>query len=329
MSIQTSDYEKKKFDIFKNIYEIDNNYERSKYIHSLRSDLKNLGFISTMYKADIFKLASIDLDKTKQENARIVYELYPNLLNRMQKLASELKMQSSLELAMLCEFLMKEGYLSKNHILKLQHDGRLCMRGLLFVDIINGIGVCSNLAALERDFLNACGYNSSMILNYIPSNAVCFHESDEYKRNFNPHSLDYKRGVQELINYEILKNTNHMFTIIEEQGRMYAYDAANTIILELPNFKTAQIITGYGTCRMHHYSSIIENSEPNEFQSIVKLFERIDVSSPYNNNDFLCTLSEINYLISISQQLFNDFYDDAKPYIDSIAQESAKIYVKK
>ena len=109
MSIQVSEYEKKKFDIFKRVYEIDNDYERSKYIHRLCSDLKNLGFITTMYKADIFKLASIYLVKTKQENARIFYELYTNLLNKMKKLESELKIQSSLELAMLCEFLMKEG----------------------------------------------------------------------------------------------------------------------------------------------------------------------------------------------------------------------------
>jgi len=328
MRLKASDYEQMKFNIFKSVYEIDNNVERTKYIDSLCKNL-SLRFLPTMYKADIMRIVDLDTSRIKAENARIVYELYPNLLNKMKALALELNLHSSLELSMLCEFLMKEGYLSKNQELKLQPDGRMCARGLLFVDIINGLGVCSNLSVIERDFLRFCGYNASVIYNYIPSNVVCFYETDEYKRNFNPNGVLSKRSIGELINYGLFRKFNHMFTIIEEQDKLYAYDAANTIILELPNPTTAQIITGYGTCRMQPYASIHENNGLDEIQAIIKLFERTDMTSPYSNTDFCQTLLKMNDLVLANQQLIDDFYNDAKSCIEDIAQESTKINVKR
>ena len=298
MNLSKNELEKRKFDIFRKIYEIESTEERIKCMCELLEDLRNLRYFITMYYSFLLKEMSLDTLKIKEEYSKIAYELYPALLGKMQKLAHELNLNNSLELSYLCNYLMYEGYLSKNKEFNFQREGRLVFRGLMFVDVINGNGVCANMATLEKDFMKFCGYKSSVMSNSMPDNVLRFYELDEDKRDSYINQAKFRKNtLLQSISSKIFMKNAHMFTIIEDKDKLYAYDPTSAIILELTSPTSAQILTGYGTCKLNPYFSVYGNDGLEDFQVIIKLFERTDFSSPYSNENFCHMIEKINPLL--------------------------------
>lgn len=155
---------------------------------------------------------------------------------------------------------MWNGYFSKDQSFNYQIENRSLIHGMYSFDIMNGNGVCLNFSDMLKDILNECGYNSSIILNKINN----IEEMEKFcvldiKRNVVKSCNLITKVIPLLLKPIINKIGNHAFNLIEENGKLYIYDATNLLFLKLNSTTEASILAGKGEFKLTPYSSYLLN----------------------------------------------------------------------
>jgi len=250
-----------------------------------------------------------------------ILENYKELLENMKKLASELKLNNSLELANLYSYLLWNGYLSKSKTNYYSSGKRKLIKGFYFADIMDGVGVCLNHSDMLKDFLITCNINACTILNY---NDIEIQRDYmmEVERKISKKTLKENIGALLIGPFNsLIKKTfgNHAFTLINENGQNYIFDSTNLIVLKLNDPKQAQMLTGTGSFVLHPYISASLANSNNEYEALKNLFENDDLSSPYTSES-VKNISDANiYLFNSSKAQLEDFYTEVKENIDNIS----------
>jgi len=242
----------------------------------------------------------------------IIFE-YKKLLNKMATLAKELNMNNSLELSILFDYLLWNGYLSKTHKHEYKDNEETILLGMNFTDISNGIGVCRNYSEMLKDFLNHSGYNSVILCNF----------------------FDYENIVNKMLNRKSQKS-NHAYNLIEDNG-LYIYDSTNSVLYNLTRQDSALLAEGdYKYKNDRKYKSIIRiyrsydlcYSKKDE-KLLDRLYSEKEFISPYNKNDFISSRNVNLEIIKNNLSLLEDFYSEAKPDIIGISEETQKVLMRK
>ncbi|MBE6139262.1 MAG: hypothetical protein E7174_01980 [Firmicutes bacterium] len=119
----------------------------------------------------------------------------------------------------------------------------------------------------------------------------------------------------------INKIGNHAFNLIEENGKLYIYDATNLLFLKLNSTTEASILAGKGEFKLTPYSSYLLN-DSNERAALNTLNTIDDFTSPYTSRDYIITSKNCEELFNKNNDLFKeyhcDIYNDITKVADSV-----------
>lgn len=248
-----------------------------------------------------------------------IMTIYKSLLEKMSTLAKELNINNSLELSILFSYLLWNGYLSKEKILEYKENNDHEIVGLLFLNIINGTGVCRNYSEMLKDFLNYCGYKSVILANYLSDNIQI-----DYRMEINK-KYGYTNSNEDMFKR---KKANHAFNLIEDNG-LYIYDPTNLLWYFLENVNSSILVNGKGKSIIYPYRSYDFCYSKDDEKLLDRLFSDEKFVPPYHKADFIST-SEVNLeLIKNSTSLLNDFYNEARSDLVNISSESNQIMTRK
>ena len=122
------------------------------------------------------------------------------------------------------------------------------------------------------------------------------------------------------------RHGNHTFTLINDSEKLYIYDPTALLMLEVINPYKAKVINGGGEVTLYPRISFLTYSgDKKEIDTISKLFELKDLSSPYTRKDFIVTAEENIELFNKSTSLLDDFHTEAKSDIDGIVTATDRL----
>lgn len=229
---------------------------------------------------------------------------YKEILENTKNIANELGFKNSLELCILYTYLLWNGYFSKDRELKYQIKGANRIAGMYSYDIMNGSGVCLNFSDMLTDFINMFDYSAATLASQL----------NDYERSYeikiNRTLGDFKEPfISKLLN-KTVKGVNHSFNLINEDNKLYIYDATNLFIAKLKNTKEAIIIPGLGKFNINPYFSYSLNLNQKSKEVLDLLLENEILDSPYNEQDFIAISNKCIELLNSNKSLLNDFYNE-------------------
>ena len=313
--LMSMSFNERKFTIFKMFYNGLN--ESSKQLLNEATRKKPL-ILARMYslideanEALLHKRVSL---YNREEIGINIMEHYKELLKKTSKLSQELSINNSLELSILFSYLLWNGYLSKDKIYKFQSSNRANLSGMLFADIMDGIGVCINNSEMLKDVLNECGYNSCILVNHL-DNFMNVHSIYSIQRN----GISESRNIlKEMIN---IRKANHAFNLIEDNNKLYVYDSTNLLLYNIDNCNYVNLVNGKGKNIIFLYKSYFYCINKKEVALLDKLLSGEITSQIYTNEDYT-SIGTVNLdIIKNSSQLLEDFHTDIIGNIINISNE--------
>ena len=318
--LKKTTHSEREFIIFKYFYHELSNYDKDTIMYLFKL---NPFIFEKLFKYIEYAKESRKYSEVSFYNRGCCVELvtiYKSLLNKMSSLSKELALSNSLELSILFSYLLWNGYLSRNrkHEYKeIEHD----ILGLLFIEIVNGDGVCRNYSEMLKDFLKYNGYNSIMLANYF-----------DYNTN-----VEYKMDIDRIDSYKIQnisdkswfkkKKANHVFNLIDDNG-LYIYDPTNLLLYRLQNKDICHLINGKGKNIIYPYRSYDLCYAKEDEKLLDRLFTEDSFSSPYDKTDFISTSEVTLELMRDSTTLLEDFYKEIRPDLVGISKETKKVLAK-
>lgn len=274
-----------------------------------------LSLIITMLKNQIHEKKKILEQHTSSK------ENYEVILKQSKKLALELKLSNSLEIANLYTYLLWNGYFSRDKDLKYQTHNRLLLPGMYSMDIMNGIGVCLNFSDMLTDFINEFDdYSSASVINKMNKGSEKHYKVD-IERKVVPEKFSRKL-IAPLIKPITKKIGNHAYNLICEKGKLYIYDSTNLSISKFNNKFESSMLAGNGTSDIKPYLSYYINSSNKANETLDLLHISHDLTSPYTSKDFITTWEECLELFRENINLLDDFHDEIKKNIINILSDN-------
>ena len=253
------------------------------------------------------------------------YESYQNILEIYSDLVREFRLQNSLEIAILFTYLLWNGYFSAKGSHMYTNNRIASIEGLESFDVMNGKGACLGYSTMLRDFLITCGYDSANLLNI---------QDDNIKLTYTPKINRTQGKLKKITKFdEFVSKTitqyagNHVFTLIIENGQLYAYDPTNLALISIENINEAKIVNGKGKFKLKPYTSYIANLSKKSVSVLEKLHQGKNFKNPYTLYRFReIVKSLIQYLdenVDIIGEFYNMAYEDIC-YVASTATDAAK-----
>lgn len=281
-----------------------------------------LGYMSPAFigliKGDMREVAA----KT-QANYESVVPMYHRILKEANILAKEMGLKTSLEYANLFVFLLWRGYFSENKSLQYKVEGRENTLGLFSFDIMQGIGVCLNFSQMLTDYLNS-GSNTAATLNVFCGNNIKIDYRYPVERNLVKEKF-YIKILIFFLSRIAKKAGNHALTLIDENGKLYIYDATNLCILGIDDCYKAHIISGHGEMEIKPFMSYLVSNSEKERDLLEKLINGEHITAPYDAASFRDISEANNTHFLDNMPLVEDFYLDVHSDIVGIASELKRV----
>lgn len=202
-----------------------------------------------------------------------------------------------------------EGYLSKDKDFAYSEK-----RDIYFsnygVGNISGRGVCLNNAGMLRDLYESLGYESEIVICYVPSSKVSV-EEDTRGSEVIHRRIEHNDAivlVSKIFKPIAIFTGNHAVTVVKYEGEYYYFDPTNLIYLAKGDIDDLEIINGDGSFKKRYLMSFI-----------YELFDGLKNTFGVTNDDY-----NLDYLISkdplvIDLSKLEEFYQNEKDLIDDIA----------
>ena len=113
---------------------------------------------------------------------------------------------------------------------------------------------------------------------------------------------------------------NHVFNLINEQGRFYIYDSTNLILGRLLNHKQVDLVSGEGGAKLKSYFSYVFNLYDKPTNTLDLFHETDELNCPYTINDYISEWEFCYEFFQDQKKLFEDFYDETKDSIVGVSQ---------
>lgn len=231
-------------------------------------------------------------EKTTDYNVDL---LYNNAINEVAALAKSLKLDNSLEVYYLFDYILSNGYLSNTDPILTEDDSNLLDLSdeeLLGLDVMYGQMNCRHITDFFTKVLMKLGYDAYAM--------PCYITTSKYDENDLP---------------------NHVITIINDNGTLYI-DATNKIIFDRYNTNLSDSSDSYYAIAMPEYSSydrmvtVTHNSDEdinyinNLYNNDNEKISNININKEYNktmniidNNSKTINVFRTNYKATILDKL--------------------------
>lgn len=264
-------------------------------------------------------------DKVKNE---VYYDSYFKIVNKTANLMKELNISDPFSATVIFEYLLWNGYLSKNKKLIYGISGRINNIVLTGADIMLGKSVCLNNADMLSDVLNAMGFESYIMgCSFVENVKVSF----EYKPN-----IERKRESKVVFGDKLLakfvsvtplkKIGNHAVVLFKFKDRYFMGDPTNLAFLNFVDFLKGEYIGSDLQLDLKPWQMLIlDGIEAEKFKEIiVKTFflsdeQVVDLDMVRNVSNYSLNLCKKNL------SLLNDFHDDNIKDINIVCKTLKKI----
>lgn len=322
--------------LYRKIVELGNVEDNSKNFNSFHyNQNKNLNELLCLIKASDTSFLKPLLVYSMCDHQLMYKEIYKeslicynNILKNYKKLAQELNVNSSLDLSHLLTYMLWNGYFSvnKKHFYKLQE--RLSLPGIYSFDVIKGKCVCLAYAELLNNYLSTCGKKSSILICKAPTKkkAISCDYCPKIERNIkiNISSRIFINFMPIFLGKVINKFGNHAITLIEEYGKIYAYDPTNLYALNIKDASTASIINGKGEFQIKPLMTFLTNPH----SDINHIFEKLlfgDIEPALSRKEFIFSFENLIELINNNINLLDDAYDNIHSDLEYIDRQTNEI----
>ncbi|MBQ3021241.1 MAG: hypothetical protein IJD92_03350 [Bacilli bacterium] len=183
-----------------------------------------------LLKDKLFKMKYLDeIEHHEIENLYIskqnFYKNYVHIIDKFIKLLKALNINNPIEVKIIYEYLLFNGYLSQNKNFELTSNNKY-YTSMPGIKIMQGNGVCLNVSDLLNSIYKALGYNSYMLTCNIKNNSKIF-----YKPNI-------KRVITEINIPKVSRNLineigTHAINLVNNNNNTYLVDATNLDVINL------------------------------------------------------------------------------------------------
>ena len=297
--------------------DLNNPFLEYSYLLSMASESK-----IALVKSVLLRNYKLHEDEMKKEYEKSI-DLYKSILNNFHELVKELEIYDDLDVSLLCTYLIWNGYFSYGKELKYDTNKLMTIPGLLSFDIFRGIGTCITFANLLADCLNECKIKAAAINCGTPLKVKADY-LPRIQRKQNDNLLNsVKSNIAGIALYPITRRMNHVITLVDNDGKYYAFDPTNLLLLNIDNNLNASIVNGLGKFRLSPCSTIITRPSADRNYLMNKLFDgkREEV---YNKEDSKSLMEPVLDVIDSNVHLLNDFYKENEIFYETISDEMIK-----
>ncbi|MBR2828215.1 MAG: hypothetical protein IKE70_03190 [Bacilli bacterium] len=170
----------------------------------------------------IYQLYENHDNKIQQERKKELLKYYKEFLLNYKKLNQEFELKNPLEIFTLYEYLLYNGYLSKNKIFQYGEKKVKDIDSLLALDIINGKGVCRHTSSLLSDILLEEGIKAEPIIITVNNDLGIEYEEIEDRNREEIFNWLKERLINEEKIYEIYHDI--LNSIPDDKGAILSFE---------------------------------------------------------------------------------------------------------
>ena len=199
-----------------------------------------------MTKTEIHHL-SYDEELAKKQPYNIAYD---EIINKTAKfIKDELGYEDSMSISVIFEYMLWNGYFSKNKEYMFAQSGRMNNKSNYGADIMLGRGTCLNNSAILADLINSCGETAYPVMCYVEPEKlkVC---NVSYIENIKKSAIKKENASIRLIN-KICKIPkiksfiedigNHGVVLCKQKEDYFVSDPTNLLFLNLSGYCKANV----------------------------------------------------------------------------------------
>ena len=256
---------------------------------------------------------------------------YKEIISKTADLLKYIKMDNPLDALLIFQYLLWNGYFSKDKNFKYSQDNRFNALDAFGADIMRGYSVCLNNSDMLTRVLNSLD---------IPSRILCCSTNELKLPNDNrilkPNDNQFVKHIDNsspwenfLINHII---GNHAIVVFNHEDLDYVIDPTNCYFIKPSGYKKLKFFNTDNILKIKKRTSVLLNSLSNPLEErsaiskdldhiLLNLFMQSKSKSSKINKEFL---SDIYYKAIKSYatniELFKDFHTEITPQIDTICK---------
>ena len=285
--------------------------------------------IKKMFNEMLFDMFSEERERTKDAVYSIAYK---KIIDKTASfLKDELKVNDPIRESIIFEYLLWNGYFSKDKSYQFSMGNVIGVISCLGADIMRGNGTCLNNAHMLSDVLNKSGYKSYPTICYCDVPKLIGRKKNEYppiKRKYDENNDvfedDLKHDYKFL--YIALKPTarmigNHVIVSIKYDNKIFGADPTNLCFIDYKNRKIDKGINVNVNFKLKPLSTRVINSDKENETGIIFEYKKNTPrrTTPFIDKELLIKkyIEEVNYCDS-KKELLDEFHKDCEEEIDVI-----------
>ena len=277
-------------------------------------ETENLGF--SLKNNIILKTLLCTIDEYDQ-NYFFLMHYYPSVLSSYDKiiknfsdLSKKLDLSDSLDVCILFSYLLWNGYFSVDKKLCDSSKDNLEIFDFFSLEIMSGQGVCLHFSYLFKDFLQACGYDSAILLSWLKKvdyHKIYFPDITRQMNQEHDKEIIIARFLKELFKYI---GGNHAFNLINDHENLYIYDSTNLLYIPLSDCVGSKIQGEFIKGVVHPNFSYAFNLEYSSIKTL-DLYHQKKKESCYSLDEYEVKSKKLLEKFGDFQNLFEDSYHES------------------
>ena len=287
--------------------------------------------LSVFFKDNCIVKMLIDSKKEYEYNYYVFVHYYPEILSSYDKvienfsvLSQQFGLSDALETSILFSYLLWNGYFSYGRDLHYCGINNLNRFDFFGLEVMAGQGCCTHFSYLLKDFLDVCGYDSAVLLNYM--------KRIDYSSIYLP-DIDRKRiicGEKENIRDKFFRKIstkmsgNHAFNLINDSGNLSIYDATNLLYIPISDCVGYKVNGQFAQGTLHPDFSYIFNLEEGAIKTL-DLFHNKERGSYFDLKEYEMKSEKLLKMFRNNQDLLLDSYQASSNDITVVSDGIKKI----
>ena len=272
-----------------------------------------------------------EVDDFEVENS--YREAYMEIISKTADLLKDIKMDNPFDASLAFEYLLWNGYFSKDKKLKYSMNNRCLALDALGADIMRGYSVCLNNSDMLARVLEELNIPSKILNCYVdieslPDDLRFFKVSNE--------QISKDESQDSKTDSEAHFAGNHAVTVFNYEDLDYVIDSTNLAFLEPCGYKQLNYLGTDDVVEIEKMNSVLMNyfsynsesyelysRESNEFEEILSNLSKQSESGDNKklNKDFiLSTYDKVLNCCINNTELFEAFHTDITPQIDTVCK---------
>lgn len=239
---------------------------------------------------------------------------YFDIVEKISKLIKELNISSIEKMSIIITYLIWNGYLSLNKDFVFQNEDRINKLLLLGLDVINGKGVCLNIASILKDILCSMERDAHLITCRITNGMIS--KKDNLKFNIDRNKSQKHNIITEVIG-DILPLANHaVVSVSNEDGKHFIIDPTNLRFMNYTSLLKAAYLGNTRECSIYPFSLYFLEMLTKE--EMTKYFlDTYHSKNVLNEEEALKYIEQASATCEKNKALFDDFHDEVHDEIEN------------